>query len=789
MSVLCMNMEQVRPEPNMNELKSVFNRFAIVGRLPVKKIESASRELDVRIPPNACARMCEELRRPLDKRLHFYEFCLAYTCAYQILRGDCPKRRPNTYEYEVFLGGACNPTTWRKDTGIPFLEATGISYYNPQVDNWRPELVQIEERAKSSSFVFLFVFESWRTRAISSLVEAFYLAGKNENLVLVLSDKSIEGPLVIAGEQVSQMEYRCLQQAREYLVNFAKKRGIPLFSELTEALQYVKEIVFRHRDELSRTGEKDSSCFTQYEKDLVSRALSVQKVFNSLIPTKPGYVSLTEARSGLQRLNADFPCDMFFDDLSNKLMNLEQFCLAYCRYVLQHSICNLAHERFSHSLELPGSTFCCAPKKCFPGNSEAPASPQSTRSTLNGNLTCTNVQPTEMLPCSASCDTKLNQAVTNFSATKSNSFWSSISSLFNFIPKPIGRSLPPDLDTSSQCAKRITVYLAGTQVNENGSLETWYEDIASPFLRKANVSFYRREDDKFPREIYHQPTNDSEQIRTWARAHSQVLLYVISASSFNLPTLMEAGFAIGCGLPVVLYIEDLSSDNNPGSIHLNALRRSPVEKELAPVSKTEEERHVEWWKAKKAKTESSVKSSDVSHSSCSTSSSCPDERAIPNPLNNTVDSSTKCNNLTPFRPSLLNPSMDSGLGLRIGSESSCTLSSSGPNSEQRTSSTSTDLSLESPTDKSASQSPIFSDWNGFDSTVDLVTPLGANAIKDHNRGRAYLRSMAIEMKVPIADKVKHGLEMCLVKARRNCAFSTRTNANRPARPHSLFVGL
>ncbi|VDL60320.1 unnamed protein product, partial [Hymenolepis diminuta] len=31
----------------------------------------------------------------------------------------------------VFLGGACNPTTWRKDVAIPFLEEKGIPYFNP----------------------------------------------------------------------------------------------------------------------------------------------------------------------------------------------------------------------------------------------------------------------------------------------------------------------------------------------------------------------------------------------------------------------------------------------------------------------------------------------------------------------------------------------------------------------------------------------------------------------------------------------------------------------------------
>lgn len=32
---------------------------------------------------------------------------------------------------EVFLGGSCNPTTWRTDTAIPELQKHGITYYNP----------------------------------------------------------------------------------------------------------------------------------------------------------------------------------------------------------------------------------------------------------------------------------------------------------------------------------------------------------------------------------------------------------------------------------------------------------------------------------------------------------------------------------------------------------------------------------------------------------------------------------------------------------------------------------
>lgn len=31
----------------------------------------------------------------------------------------------------VFLGGSCNPTTWRVDIAIPMLKKMGITYYNP----------------------------------------------------------------------------------------------------------------------------------------------------------------------------------------------------------------------------------------------------------------------------------------------------------------------------------------------------------------------------------------------------------------------------------------------------------------------------------------------------------------------------------------------------------------------------------------------------------------------------------------------------------------------------------
>jgi len=37
----------------------------------------------------------------------------------------------NAHSYDVFLGGSCNPTTWRKDLAVPFLQEVGVSFYNP----------------------------------------------------------------------------------------------------------------------------------------------------------------------------------------------------------------------------------------------------------------------------------------------------------------------------------------------------------------------------------------------------------------------------------------------------------------------------------------------------------------------------------------------------------------------------------------------------------------------------------------------------------------------------------
>ena len=87
----------------------------------------------------------------------------------------------------VFLGGACNPTTWRKDIAIPILEQEGISYFNPQVDEWSPELVDKENRAKDNAEVLLFVLDT-RTRGIASMIETAEYITYKRRVYLVIEE-------------------------------------------------------------------------------------------------------------------------------------------------------------------------------------------------------------------------------------------------------------------------------------------------------------------------------------------------------------------------------------------------------------------------------------------------------------------------------------------------------------------------------------------------------------------------------------------------------------------------
>jgi len=128
---------------------------------------------------------------------------------------------------QVFLGGSCDPTTWRKDIAIPALEEAGCRYYDPQVDDWYPELMEIEAKAKLESYVLIFVFDD-QTRAIASINEAveFMTSGAQR---VVIAMKMVQPGLEIAGQTLTVEQAMDINMARAELMGLAKGYGVPVF--------------------------------------------------------------------------------------------------------------------------------------------------------------------------------------------------------------------------------------------------------------------------------------------------------------------------------------------------------------------------------------------------------------------------------------------------------------------------------------------------------------------------------------------------------------------------------
>merc|ERR1712216_874457 len=143
----------------------------------------------------------------------------------------------------VFLGGSCNPTRWRRDVAIPLLSKHEVAFYNPQVENWYPELMELENRAKHAAAVSLFVIDG-QTRAIMSMMEAVeYITTKRAVAVAVVN---VSEGQKIGEDCVSGAESKDLNRARGYLCDVAKRYGVEVHTSVEgaveDAIQQVQRI-------------------------------------------------------------------------------------------------------------------------------------------------------------------------------------------------------------------------------------------------------------------------------------------------------------------------------------------------------------------------------------------------------------------------------------------------------------------------------------------------------------------------------------------------------------------
>ncbi|KOC67770.1 hypothetical protein WH47_11171 [Habropoda laboriosa] len=208
------------------------------------------------------------------------------------------KSGSNRMAYEVFLGGSCNPTTWRSEIAIPALQRLGITYYNPQVSQWGPELIAQEYEAKQTAKVLLFVIDN-QTRNSAGIIEAAQLAAtRRESLILVIYPYR-QGQTIL-GETVSMQEYYDLTNGLLVLQYLMERQRIPIFESVSVALNCTSKVLREEmnvQDLHSEDGTRPIKLsFCQNGVD----AVMLREIFKSMDINDSGTVNLEEAWIALQ---------------------------------------------------------------------------------------------------------------------------------------------------------------------------------------------------------------------------------------------------------------------------------------------------------------------------------------------------------------------------------------------------------------------------------------------------------------------------------------------------------
>lgn len=147
---------------------------------------------------------------------------------------------------QVFLGGACGRTTWRKDIAIPILEEAGVTYHNPQmgVGEWTEDDEASEMLSKDDADVLIFVV-SKETRGVAAVAEASYLIGAEVPVAVCL--QFVEAGTEIEGKTLNQYEADDLNRGRVFLRSMAEKHGVPLFDNVEDTTRYAIELIEKGR--------------------------------------------------------------------------------------------------------------------------------------------------------------------------------------------------------------------------------------------------------------------------------------------------------------------------------------------------------------------------------------------------------------------------------------------------------------------------------------------------------------------------------------------------------------
>ncbi|KAK6035041.1 hypothetical protein COOONC_27454 [Cooperia oncophora] len=138
-------------------------------------------------------------------------------------------------EYDVFLGGSCGTTVWRRQLVIPFLKKKAISYYDPQRSVWSENMIYEESIAKERSSLFLFVIDPATVNATSFLEIAYFAARKSPKLVVVFLGKA-EWKQKAHPYDLPDRNRTCI-----LLDKILDAHNVPMLYSIQDALDYIEE--------------------------------------------------------------------------------------------------------------------------------------------------------------------------------------------------------------------------------------------------------------------------------------------------------------------------------------------------------------------------------------------------------------------------------------------------------------------------------------------------------------------------------------------------------------------
>jgi len=495
-------------------------------------------------------------------------------------QGEKEKVKKNgSCSYDVFLGGSCNPTVWRKDQAIPHFKSRGITFYNPYnpTITWVPEMIELEHQAKQTSQILFYVADE-KTRNVATMIEISYLAGKKRKLICYLG-KYPQHNHSINNEPIGKNEWQDLQGGMTVVNDLVERQGIPVFDSIDIALECATRVI-KEGLALEDLGLRDGARPVQHaELQIGDKLVRLREAFDAVDTSQSGTIGLTDLKmafriyvhrdltgSDLKNIASYLKADGSSTLADGASIDFNKFCCIVADFrqkKQKHSVedRNANPSAASASVNSPAS-----PHLSGGSGVEKPEKGSKRKRVKNffskvfhRNLSGHGGQEgsVSLLVTSKSTDVKVTAD-------------SDGSSFPNPLLRDVGglttgcsmKGAGAALQTRRGSNVR-DIYLGGSA---NGS---WRHEIAVPMLKKHGLTYFN------PQCI------TRRLMPMWAAAidNSRVLLFVILGNSRSLAAMNEAAFYIGqSGTSVVLVVQSISPETEVSTdAYQSGLRKGKAE--------------------------------------------------------------------------------------------------------------------------------------------------------------------------------------------------------------------